>query len=275
MLRSTIKSLVFVVVGGGLLLAYLMATDKLVWQAKTSKVTQSDVTQSETKKTSQAACVDEQLKSVIEVERLHVQLAQMKTELADYQEVKQLLRFQTDYPQMKFSLAKVLRPLPDASRHVMNACLVSQGDRAKVKSGDLVVAQGFLVAEVIKTDQDCFEALMVSSDHSSFEIQLTSSGIRGVAVGLGDESEEETRGANLRIKYLERTSSAVIGEQAVVVRRFMHTKYRALPQLIIGDVIRAHREENGLFQSAALTLPFRRETIKWVLVISLSDSAAQ
>ena len=67
-----------------------------------------------------------------------------------------------------------------------------------VQPGDLVLSQGALLGEISTVSGDCFEMIPTASQLSSFEVQLEQSGIRGVAVGLGDQRESIKSGLHNR-----------------------------------------------------------------------------
>jgi hypothetical protein len=152
-------------------------------------------------------------------------------------------------------------------------CLYSQ-TKSPVKVGDLVAAQGVLLGEVIElVDHQCVNVLPTVSDQASFEVRLAQSGVHGVAIGMGERSGEEAVGASIKLKYLERSMPAFVGEQVYLVARHQKSKgefasVQRLPSLVVGEVLSAEMKENGLFQEASVTLPLRRAGVEWVTIIS-------
>ena len=103
-------------------------------------------------------------------------------------------------------------------------CLYSQA-KSPVKVGDLVAAQGALLGEVIElVDHQCVNVLPTVSDQASFEVRLAQSGVHGVAIGMGERSGEEAVGASIKLKYLERSMPAFVGEQVYLVARHQKSK---------------------------------------------------
>ena len=96
-------------------------------------------------------------------------------------------------------------------------------------------------------------------------------------MGLGERAGEETVDESIRLKYLERSTPALIGERVYLVERTLDyredhgvksAQLNSLPALILGEVVNAQIKDNGLFQRAGVTSPLRREALSWVIVIT-------
>lgn len=207
-----------------------------------------------------------------ERDALLVQYAQAEEELKSLRELSHLAQVADRSPKYKFLFVELSQRRGAQGDQEFWACLVNEAERNDLKERQLVIAQGALLGEILKVTEACALLRMVTSEQSSYEIRLEKSGITGVAVGLGDRPGEEVSRARLTIKYLERTSPAVIGERALLFNYLQRSQTRPskrepLPPLVLGEVIEATLEENGLFQSATLALPFRRDGVHWALVL--------
>ena len=235
-----------------------------------------------------------------QLETLSVKLSQAQQSLTVYEELKGLQELSGVLSSGTYYVAELMRSLDDPSSTALKTlCLrslsLSTGDnrstspkskrQRKIKAGDLVLSQGALLGEISSVNGDCFEMIPTASHLSSFEVRLEKSGIRGVAVGLGDQRKRHQEKARqqsrreqtaMEIKYLERSVPALLGERALLVRRRlqrqntdldarMMTK-RRLPMFTVGEVVSAAIDENGLFQSALLATPLNPARIDYVLI---------
>ena len=198
-----------------------------------------------------------------------------------------------DHPNIQTLQNLCLRSLSFLTGKSSRSAKSSQALKRAVKPGDLVISQGTLLGEISSVKGECFELIPTSSELSSFEVRLEQSGIRGVAVGLGKANTSRAeasqspslikhREASMQIKYLERSVPAVLGERALLVRHRhranreegstllnegLYLKSR-FPMLIIGEVVDAGIDENGLFQSALLATPLDPSRLDFVLIFT-------
>ena len=206
-------------------------------------------------------------------ERQAVQAAELIEVKQTRDELLKLLQFSETLVNYQVSLG-VVTSAPNLPLHQPFSVCTYQPDQSAVSVGDLVAAQGALLGEVIElTDHRCVKVLPTVSSKASFEVRLAQSGVHGVAIGLGEGSGEEAVGASVKLKYLERSRPALIGEQVYLVARHQKSKgefasVQRLPSLVVGEVLNAEMKENGLFQEASVTLPLRRAGIEWVAIIS-------
>ena len=206
-----------------------------------------------------------------------IKLATLKGLNRSQDELLKLSIFAQQFTQYQVTLGVISSHIGGTLNEPFSVCL-PKPPQSPLREGDLVTAQGVLLGEVSKVADRCVTVRPTVSEESSFEVQFAQSGVRGVAVGLGAQSEEEVMGASLKLKYLERTEPAQIGERVYLVSHprksalstpHLHLqKLNALPTLVVGEVIQAHLKENGLFQEAMLTTPLRRSGVTWVSIIS-------
>lgn len=207
-------------------------------------------------------------------ERHSLELATLRGELQARDELTQLSRFSEHFHQYEVTFGAITGSTELNTRDTFSVCL-SKSPSKMIREGDLVVAQGVLLGEVARVLDQCVTVRATQNAESSFEVKLAQSGVLGVAVGLGERSGEETVDAMMRLKYLERTQPALIGERVylaahpAVKRSSTDLLFGPLPQLVVGEVLTAHIEENGLFQEATITSPLKISGVKWVSVISL------
>ena len=188
-------------------------------------------------------------------------------------ELLKLFQFSAELNNFRLSLGMITSSVNLPLHQPFSVCIHTQIE-SKIRVGDLVASQGALLGEVIELiDDKCMKVLPTTSAQASFEVRLAQSGVRGVAIGMGELAEEESVGASIKLKYLERSVPAFVGEQVYLVARHQKSKgelasAQRLPSLVVGEVLNAAMKENGLFQEASVALPLRRAGIKWVTVIS-------
>lgn len=226
---------------------------------------------------------DSQLKECEqEREDLHIRLNDFKSRLELYDDTSQMHAFLNTLRVTEFTLAELKHSFVKKSSQTQ-ACLLARTEQV-IQPGDLVVSQGALIGEIAKVDKDCFEIIPVESDQSSFEVVLEKSGVRGIAVGLGSKSikldSNKYEEATIKLKYLERSASAIIGERALLIRKYQSSDqanfsvqmHPRLSPLTVGEVVQATIDENGLFQSALLASSLYRSSVSLVAIISIPTS---
>lgn len=216
-----------------------------------------------------------------ERESLEIKLRDLQSKLNFLDDAEKLNNFLRSLRVTNFELAELSHAYPLDSH--TQVCLLKRSlmnSTLKIKSGDLVVSQGVLIGEISEINNDCFNLIPVESKQSSFEVVLEKSGVRGVAIGLGNRSIKLNTGryeeATIELKYLERVTPAVVGERALLVRKRPFGKESStsatiptLSPLTVGEVVQAQIDENGLFQSALLTSPLNKSSISLVAIISV------
>lgn len=207
------------------------------------------------------------------------QIARLNENLHTRNELLKLAQFSALFNQDQVTLGQITVPMGTPSHEAFSVCFPIT-PKTPIKEGDLVAAQGALLGEVALVADRCVTVRPTVSELSSFEVRFAQSGLRGVAVGLGTQAGEETVGASMKLKYLERFSPAIPGEQVYLMMRprssskttmtqTTNENFKSFPALIVGEVLQAEIKENGLFQDAKITSPLRRSAVKWVSVISL------
>lgn len=224
-----------------------------------------------------------------ELEQLQLLLKSTEQKLASFQEVSSLIGMADHLGIPSYNLVELsLANSSNVSSGLRELCLINTSVTASV--GDLIVAQGALLGEVQAVNHPCLKMIPVHSRLSSFEVRLEYSGIRGIAIGLGqrDQSLDELEISNtpliktaaMRLKYLERSVPAVLGERALLIRKSNEQSEslvkvkggQRLPSLAIGEVVHAQIDENGLFQSAFLTPSLTLNSINYALILSQNPS---